>query len=384
LPAQLDPIRTIFLATAVYGSAVLRRSLLAAAVVVLAGCGAGVTRTTGVPAELPAAEGHLNLVAFPGYAEAGGQDPRVNWVTRFVQTTGCKVHVRTVRSSTELLDVVVHGRYDGVLSGGDVSRVLIGGREAAPLNRSLIPHYAQVYPALRHLQEGRYAVPHGRRAPVLLWRSDLVHSRPRAASLWGTESGPRVAVYDSAMQIAEAALHLGFTNPYELDHEQFLAAVRLAAEQRAFVGSYWQDETSAVADFTGGNVAVGLVPRRIERLLARDQVPVDAVALDRGTAGVDVWMLLAGARHPGCMYRWLDYILSPKANAASARYLGAAPATPAACIYMNCAAVHAGDEAWWARHSLWRTPQHDCGDGRGRVCADWFAWSDAWAQIRSG
>ena len=84
------------------------------------------------------------------------------------------------------------------------------------------------------------------------------------------------------------------------------------------------------------------------------------------------------------MYRWLDYILSAKANAASARYLGEAPATPAACAYMSCDAVHAADEAWWSRLSFWRTPQHDCHDARGARCADWFQWSDAWAQIRSG
>jgi putative spermidine/putrescine transport system substrate-binding protein len=93
-------------------------------------------------------------------------------------------------------------------------------------------------------------------------------------------------------------------------------------------------------------------------------------------------MLLAGARHPDCMYRWLNYILTPKANAASARYLHEAPAAPAACAYMNCAAVHASDERYWSRLTFWKTPQHACGDGRGNVCADWFDWSDAWARIR--
>lgn len=347
----------------------------------VAGCGATGTRTA-TSAGLPPAEGRLDLVAFPGYAEAGGNDPRVNWVSPFVRATGCKVHVRTVRSSTELLDVVAHGRYDGVLSGGDVSRVLIGGSEVAPLDRRLIPAYAHVYPALKRLQEGRYAVPHDRQAPVLLWRSDLVRRPPTAVSLWGSRYGPRLAVYDSAMQIAEAAIHLGFRDPYELDRREFLAAVRLAAEQEVLVGSYWQDEVAALADFTGGNAVVGLVPPRILRLLRHDRVPVRARFVGPTTGRVDVWMLLARARHPGCMYRWLDYILSPRANAASARYLGAAPATPGACAYMDCAAVHAGDERFWSRVALWRTPQRDCGDGRGRVCADWFQWSDAWAQIR--
>ena len=38
--------------------------------------------------QTPAQETRLDLVAFPGYAEAGGDDPRVNWVTPFVQQTG--------------------------------------------------------------------------------------------------------------------------------------------------------------------------------------------------------------------------------------------------------------------------------------------------------
>jgi len=63
------------------------------------------------------------------------------------------VHVRTVRSSTELLEAVAHGRYDGVAAFGDVSQVMTGGREVVPLNTELIPRYASVYPALKRLPQ---------------------------------------------------------------------------------------------------------------------------------------------------------------------------------------------------------------------------------------
>ena len=181
-----------------------------------------------------------------------------------------------------------------------------------------------------------------------------------------------------------AAIRLGYRNPYELDTKQFRAVVRLAAEQRAYAGIYWQDLTRALADYTGGNALVGEATPRLASLLRSDEVPVATATPRGGTARSASWLLLARGRHPGCMYRWLDYIVSPKANAASARYLAEAPATPAACAYMDCAAVHAGDESWWSRFAFWRTPQHDCHDARGQACADWFEWSDAWAQIRSG
>jgi putative spermidine/putrescine transport system substrate-binding protein len=367
----------------------LRRCLLLGLALLAAGCGATAKQRIGFFKELPPAERRLDLVAFPGYAEAGGDDPRVNWVTPFVQRTGCKVHVRTVRSSTELLDAVDQGRYDGVAAFGDVTQVLTGGGEVAPLNTRLIPNYRSVYPALKRLFQNTdggkvVGVPHGRGPDLLLWRTDRIRPAPaRWDVLFGGRYAGRIGVYDAAITLANAALDLGYRNPYELEPPQFRAVVRLAAEQKANVGSYWQDLTNALADYTGGNALVGEATPRLAALLRADDVPVRTQVPAGGTARSASWMLLNRGRHPGCMYSWLDYILSPKANAASARYLGEAPATPAACAYLDCAAVHAGDEAWWSRLSFWRTPQHECGDARGESCVDWFAWSDAWAQIRS-
>ncbi len=357
----------------------LRRLPLVALVLALAATAAASPRK---------AERRLDLVAFPGYAEAGGDDPRVNWVAPFVQRTGCKVHVRTVRSSTELLEAVATRRYDGVAAFGDVTQVLTGGHQVEPIDVSRIPRYRDVFPALRRLPqnfdgERVVGIPHGRGPNLLLWRTDLVRRAPVSwTALYDHRYAGEVGLYDAAVSLAATAIHLGYRSPYELDRGQFRAVVRRAAEQSADAGFYWQDVTNALADYTGGNAIVGEASPRLAMLLRADQVPV-ATALPSGsTARSASWMLLAGARHPNCMYRWFDYILSPKANAASARYLAEAPATPAACANMNCRAVHAADEAYWRRLSFWRTPQRDCLDRRGATCADWFDWSDAWARIR--
>jgi putative spermidine/putrescine transport system substrate-binding protein len=366
------------------------RRLAACALAVVAVSAAAALGARGAP-KLPDAEGRLNLVAFPGYAEAGGDDPRVNWVTPFVRRTGCKVHVRTVHSSTELLSAVDGGGYDGVAAFGDVTHVLTGGRKVQGIDTSLIPSYRAVYHALKRLpqnvEDGRVVgIPHGRGPDVLLWRTDLVRPAPTS---WGVLDDPRYAgqigLYDGPVTLAMTAIRLGYRDPYELGPAQFRRVVRGAARQSASAGSYWQDSVRALADYTGGNAIVGEVTARIAALLRADEVPVATTVPPGSTAHSASWMLLAGARHPGCMYRWLDYIVSGKANAASARYLHEAPATPAACAYMRCVAVHAGDDAWWSRLTFWRTPQKDCHDSRrGAVCADWFDWSDAWALIRTG
>jgi putative spermidine/putrescine transport system substrate-binding protein len=271
-----------------------------------------------------------------------------------------------------------------------VTQVLTGGKEVQPIDTDLIPSYAHVYAPLKtlpqNLEHGRiYGVPHGRGADVLLWRTDLVRPAPTS---WDVLYDPRYAgkigLHDEAITLAQTATHLGYRRPYELGKVQFRKVVRVAAEQSASVGAYWQDLVAAEADFSGGNAIVGAVSARLATLLRADQVPVATAMPPGGAAHSASWMILSQARHLGCMYRWLDYILGGKANAKSAGYLGEAPATPDACAYMNCKAVHAGDERWWSRLSFVRTPQQNCHDSRGEACVDWFGWSDAWALIRSG
>ncbi len=42
-------------------------------------------------------EGQVNILAWPGYAEDGTNDPSVDWVTPFEEQTGCQANVKYVR-----------------------------------------------------------------------------------------------------------------------------------------------------------------------------------------------------------------------------------------------------------------------------------------------
>ena len=50
---------------------------------------------------------------------------------------------------------------------------------------------------------------------------------------------------------------LGIDNPYELDDDQFNAAIDLLKEQNANVGEYWADYTKEISAFTNGDSEVG-------------------------------------------------------------------------------------------------------------------------------
>jgi len=97
-------------------------------------------------------------------------------------------------------------------------------------------------------------------------------------------------------------------------------------------------------------------------------------------------MISSEAKHPNCMYKWMDHIVSPEANAAVAEWFGEAPANAKSCdlteVPEHCDIFHADDEQFFDRVEYWNTPRAQCGDDRGDVCMDYSEWVKAWTEIK--
>jgi putative spermidine/putrescine transport system substrate-binding protein len=351
---------------------------------------------------LGATEGKLNIIAWAGYAEDGSTDKKVDWVTPFEKETGCQVNVKIGNTSDEMVTLMRTGQYDGVSASGDATLRLIAGGDVAPVNTNLVPNYADVFPQLKNKDfnsvDGQmYGIPHGRGANLLMWRSDKV---PGTLDSWsavfdqGSKYKGSVTAYDNPIYIADAALYLKatkpdlkITNPYELDDKQFAASVDLLKQQRANIGEYWSDYTKEQAAFTSGDSTVGTTWQVIANLLEADKVKVKTTLPKEGATGwSDTWMVASKAAHPNCMYKWMDWIISPKVNAEVAEWFGEAPSNAKSCaetaVKDHCEIFHADDEAYFDKVSYWSTPRKQCGDERGDVCKDYSAWVQAWTEIK--
>jgi len=384
--------------------------LLTALVLALAACGGdgdggagggGATKATAL-AQLGEGEGRVDLIAWAGYVEDGSTDPKVDWVTPFEKQTGCNVNVTIGNTSDEMVTLMKSGKYDGVSASGDATLRLISAGDVSPVNTDLVPNYKDVYDALKNKPHNtvdgvNYGIPHGRGANLLMWRTDVVKQAPDS---WGVVFDPnspykgKVTAYDSPIYIADAALYLkatkpelGITNPYELDDKQFQASVDLLKGQRSVIGEYWSDYTKEMSAFTNRNSVIGTTWQVIANLLQGEKVPVELTLPKEGSTGwSDTWMISSKAQHPNCMYRWMDWIVSPKANAQVAEYFGEAPANRQSCAQTadknHCATFHANDEDYFGKVAYWTTPIRNCGDNRGNTCKDYAAWVQAWTEIK--
>ena len=397
-----------------------RRAIMAATVLVaasaLAACGGGSSGSGGSTAsqgftapnlkaldKLGTPEGQVNLVAWAGYVENGSTDPKVNWVTPFEQQTGCKVTVKVAGTSDEMVNLMKTGQYDAVSASGDATLRLIASGTVEPINTSLVPNYADVFPALKmqpwnSVKGVPYGIPHGRGANVLMYRTDKVSPAPTSWDVVFDKASPykgHVTAYDSPIYIADAALYLmahkpelKITNPYALDSKQFQAAVDLLKAQNSNVGEYWSDYLKSIQSFKSGNTVVGTSWQIIVNLAQNEKAPVAAVLPSEGATGwSDTWQVATKSQHKTCAYKWMDWIISPKVNAQVAEWFGEAPANQKSCQYTQdknfCATFHANDEAYFSKVHYWTTPIRQCLDGRTNAdCMDYGQWTTAWQQIK--
>jgi putative spermidine/putrescine transport system substrate-binding protein len=349
--------------------------------------------------EMARSEGQVDLVIWAGYADK-------SWANTFTQQTGCKVNTKDGASSDDMVDLMGTGEYDGVSASGDATLRLIAQKAVAPVDTELIPNYENVYDGLKGqphntVDDTSYGVPHGRGPNLMVFRTDEL---PAGTNSWnviwdqGSKYKGKISVYNNAIFIADAAVYLkatqpdlNITNPYELDDKQFQAAVDLLKQQRANNPDYWDGGTitKQIQSFTNKDSVVGTTwPYQVNLLrAAKPPAPVNAIKPKEGTTGwSDTWMISSEAQNPNCMYLWMNYIISPQANAQVAEFFGEAPVSEEACGMTkdpnHCDTYHAADESWWEDVYYWNTPVKDCGDDRGEVCKDYAEWVAAWTEIR--
>ncbi len=349
-------------------------------------------------------EGRLDVVGWPGYFERGDSDKNVDWVTPFEKESGCQVDVKTVGTSDEMVALMNQGGYDIVTASGDSSLRLVYGKHIRPLDTSLVPSYSTIDPRLQnapwHTVQGvHYGAPYSWGPNLLAYNTKVFPKPPTSWSVVfeptvlpdGKPNKGRIQSYFGPIHIADAALYLksarptlGIDDPYELTEVQYTAALELLRNQHALVHRYWNDANVQIQDFTTeGIVASDSWPFQVNALSDNHQ-PIAATIPKEGVTGwADTTMIAANAAHPNCAYRWLEYSLRPKVQAAVAAWFGSNPAVPTACqtAPLTPQGCHKNGFDSFASISFWRTPTATCRQGQ---CVPYSRWSADYVAIKGG
>ncbi|MBF9059822.1 extracellular solute-binding protein [Rhodobacterales bacterium HKCCSP123] len=377
-------------------------ALCAAALVLVQPLAAQVT-------ELGEPEGELRIVAWPGYIERGETMAEFDWVTGFEEATGCMVRVQTANTSDEMVALMNEGGFDLVTASGDASLRLVAGQRVQPINLDLIPSWDTVDPRLQNapwyvVNGVHYGVPYMWGPNVLMYNTEVFGDTPPTS--WsvvfeeqtlpdGQSNAGRVQAYDGPIHVADAALYLmhhqpelGITSPYELNQDQYAAALDLLRQQRQLVSRYWHDAFIQIDDFKNeGMAASGSWPFQVN-LLQADGAPIASVIPEEGATGwADTTMMHVDAPNPTCSYLWMEHTLSSNLMSDLSVWFGANPAVPAACTDgrgMQTAegcTVNGMDD--FDRIRFWTTPVTSCESQNGE-CVPYYRWVSDYIGVIGG
>ncbi|OYX20523.1 MAG: spermidine/putrescine ABC transporter substrate-binding protein [Rhodobacterales bacterium 32-66-9] len=359
-------------------------------------------------AEIGPPEGQVNIVAWPGYIERGETDKAFDWVTKFEASSGCKVNVKTANTSDEMVALMNEGGFDLVTASGDASLRLVAGKRVQPINTALIPSWSTVDDRLKnaawHTVDGvNYGVPYMWGPNVLMYNTEVFKEPPTSWNVVfeemtlpdGKTNKGRVQAYDGSIYVADAAQYLmatkpelGITSPYELNEDQYKAALDLLRQQRTLVSRYWHDAFIQIDDFKNeGVVASGSWPFQVN-LLKAEGLPIASTIPKEGATGwADTTMMAVDAANPNCAYLWMEHTLSSNLQSDLAVWFGANPSVPAACTNgsgmstaESCAANGMQD---FDKIRFWTTPVSNCSQGDG-ACVPYYRWVSDYIGVIGG
>ncbi|MGB6117637.1 MAG: ABC transporter substrate-binding protein [Mesorhizobium sp.] len=358
--------------------------------------------------EIGPGEGQLNVVAWAGFLERGETDPKFNWVTKFEEASGCKVSVKTANTSDEMVALMNEGGFDLVTASGDASRRLIAGKRVQPINIDLVPSWSKVDDRLKnapwHTVDGvHYGVPYVWGPNVLAYNTNAFKEAPKSWNVVfeemtlddGKSNAGRVQAYDGPIHIADAAQYLmfhkpelGIKSPYELNEDQYKAALDLLRGQRKLASRYWHDAFIQIDDFKNeGVVASGSWPFQVN-LLKADNQPVASTIPQEGVTGwADTSMMHVDAANPNCAYKWLEHTLSSNLQSDLSLWFGANPSVPAACtdgsgMLTDEVCTQNGSKDFEKVH-FWQTPIAQC-ESQNNACVPYYRWVSDYIAVIGG
>ena len=384
----------------------LRRLLVLSLVLVFVGGLTGIAAAE-MMKKIGPLEGMVDIVAWPGYIEKGETDPAYDWVTEFEKDCGCKVRIKTAGTSDEMVALMNEGGFDLVTASGDASLRLIAGKRVQEINTDLIPSWKTVDPRLQnapwHTVNGKhYGVPYQWGSNVLMYNTEAFKTAPTSWKVVfeemtlddGKSNKGRVQAFDGPIYIADAALYLmahrpelGIKDPYELNEEQYQAALNLLRQQRKLVNRYWHDAFIQIDDFTNeGVVASSAWPFQVNLLKAKEQ-PIASVIPEEGATGwADTTMMHVDAPHPNCAYKWLEWSLNKKLQGDLASWFGSVPVVLDACkgnALLGEDGCQVNGLGYFERISFWRTPVTNCPSQNG-ACVPYYRWVSDYIAVLGG
>jgi len=259
----------------------------------------------------------LNILTWEGYA-----DPR--FVRPFEKATGCRVTATYVGTNDEFIAKILAGGgiYDLITPSNDTTMRLIDVGAVEPIDRARIPqmkHFFPIFQSPPWLTKNNqlYGVPYGWGIMRVILNANANLGTPDSLGfLWSPKLRGKVSIWDDVEAIYMAARYLGYKNVYDLSDAQLEKVKSALIALKPNIVKYWAT-TGEMGNLmqTGEAVAGNAWEPTLVSLRKAGLNIIDVVPKEGRSAWSDSWMVARGASRNPCVYPWLRWVSSAKAQA---------------------------------------------------------------------
>ncbi len=270
------------------------------------------------------AGGQLTMLVWEGYADK-------SFVAPFEQESGCKVNAVYVGSNDEIVAKVMSGggTADLISPSNDTTMRLINADAVSPVDTSKVPNMADFLPQFHSpkwlTKDGKvYGVSYG-------WGVIRIIADPAAVPastdtlgfLWDPKYAGKLSVWDDIETIYMTSRYLGFKNTYDLSDEQLEQIKAKLIQMKPNIRKYWFTTGEMGTLMASGEVIGGTAwESTLVQLRNSGKKVLDIKPKEGRGAWSDSWMIVKGAETNACVYPWLNYVSSAKAQALAHKVTG--------------------------------------------------------------
>jgi putative spermidine/putrescine transport system substrate-binding protein/spermidine/putrescine transport system substrate-binding protein len=255
----------------------------------------------------------LTAIVWEGYT-----DP--SFAQTFEEQTGCTVKATYAGSSDEMFAKFRAGRgrtYDLISASGDITERLYKTGLVAPIDASKLENYDTIFSSFQggvwNTFDGTpYGVTFAWGPNVLVYNSDVVTTPPTSWDiLFDPAYAGKISLPDNPMTIADVALWLGKSDPYDLTEADLAEVKATLLELRPQIRKFWTTAGELANLFQSGEIVLAHAWPLTYTQLSSEGFPVGSASPSGKLTGwTDSWMISSNSPHPDLAYEWIDFILS--------------------------------------------------------------------------
>lgn len=255
----------------------------------------------------------LTAIVWEGYTDS-------SFTKEFEAQTGCTVKATYAGSSDEMFAKFRAGggrTYDVISASGDITERLYKAGLVRPIDPDQLQNYSAVFESFQNGKwntfDGKpYGVTFAWGPNVLVYNTTAVKSAPTS---WDVLSDPayagKIALPDNPMTIADVALWLGKSDPYDLSEADLAEVKQKLLELRPNIRKFWTTAGELANLFQSGEIVMAHAWPLTYTQLSEAGFPIGSVSpKGKLTGWTDSWMISKKSPNPEAAYQWIDFILS--------------------------------------------------------------------------